>query len=360
MINVLMAFSSLTNGGMGNFVKELVQAINKDNYHIDFLIYEEGDADLEEFLRQYGCEIYKVANPKGNYGTCKKEIAELHEKKNYQVMHSLNLFNSGYMVKIARELKIPIRIVHSHASQNFHNGWMYEVYKKMMRHYMKRYATNLIGCSDLAGEYLFGKLRFEVIENAIDTAPYAYNEENRRTVRNHFGYLDNDYVVGMVGMVTENKNQTFMMDVIKDMEDSIRLCIVGDGDYRQEANQKIEDLHLEDRVTITGWQNDTSRFYSAFDCLVMPSFSEGFPLVGLEAQANGLPILFADTITKEVNLSQGVQYLPLNTVTPWQEAIKALKGIKPARQNAIVGTPYDIQTAIQKWELLYETGSTKM
>ena len=50
MISILMAFSSLTGGGMSSFVKEIVRSIDKDKYHIDLLVYEEGDPEITKRL----------------------------------------------------------------------------------------------------------------------------------------------------------------------------------------------------------------------------------------------------------------------------------------------------------------------
>ena len=47
-------------------------------------------------------------------------------------------------------------------------------------------------------------------------------------------------------------------------------------------------------------RNNVSNLYSVMDVLLLPSFSEGFPVVGLEPQANGLPIIVSNVVTKEL------------------------------------------------------------
>lgn len=47
------------------------------------------------------------------------------------------------------------------------------------------------------------------------------------------------------------------------------------------------------------------------DVFLMPSLFEGLPVVGIEAQASGLPCVFSDTITDEIILSDRAVRLSL-------------------------------------------------
>ena len=61
------------------------------------------------------------------------------------------------------------------------------------------------------------------------------------------------------------------------------------------------ELDLQEKVTFLGRRNDISDLMQAMDVFILPSLYEGLPLVGVEAQAAGLPCFMADTITDEVN-----------------------------------------------------------
>lgn len=78
----------------------------------------------------------------------------------------------------------------------------------------------------------------------------------------------------------------------------------------------MKKLHLEESVHFMGTTNEMQKMYQAMDVFVMPSFCEGLPVAGVEAQASGLPVLLADTITKEVDVTDCVKYLPLSRISP--------------------------------------------
>ncbi len=357
MINILLAHSSLGNGGITNVLKELIKEIDKDIFHIDLLMYKGGDKTYQDYFESLGCQIYEVENPKDHYERCKEVIKKLNDEKKYTVLHSCNYLNSGYLMQIAYELNIPIRIVHSHASQDFHNSLKYRLYKKYMQYKINRYTTDFIACSDKAGQFLFGNHPFVVMENAINPMNLNYSQEKRTMIREQYHLSEKDLVIGMVGMITTIKNQVYMLDVLNQLDENYKLLIVGDGQKREEVEEKIQRLGLSSRVMITGWVNNVADYYSAFDVFVMPSLSEGFPLSGLEAQANGLYTIFSNSVTTSLKLSDKVSFLPIQQedISSWINLIKKETENPYDRKNRVIGTDYDIHENIKKWERLYQS-----
>jgi glycosyltransferase involved in cell wall biosynthesis len=97
----------------------------------------------------------------------------------------------------------------------------------------------------------------------------------------------------------------------------------------------------------------------AMDVFVMPSFHEGLPVAGLEAQAAGLPCLFSDRITAEVNVVPDlVRYLPLEaSKEAWAEAVRdiACRGrLDPEeRLRAFDQHGFSIAQSVQQLSELY-------
>jgi glycosyltransferase involved in cell wall biosynthesis len=81
----------------------------------------------------------------------------------------------------------------------------------------------------------------------------------------------------------------------------VRFLIVGDHNlddqhFAQFGQLKalMRETGTEDLVYFHGFEPDMARFYGAIDCLVLPTHSEGFPLVILEAMSFGKPVVATD------------------------------------------------------------------
>ena len=76
-----------------------------------------------------------------------------------------------------------------------------------------------------------------------------------------------------------------------------KLNIVGDGEERQDLDDKIEQYDLESTVRLFPFSNNINKFYLEASLYCMSSRFEGLPMVLIEAQSFGLPIVSFDCDT---------------------------------------------------------------
>jgi len=86
----------------------------------------------------------------------------------------------------------------------------------------------------------------------------------------------------------------------------------------------------------------------AMDVLLLPSFSEGLPVVTIEAQAAGLPCFISDTITREADITGLCHYLPIADLNTWANAILNDHTPRENTSQQIIDAGYDIHTTA-KW-----------
>ncbi|HZV58890.1 MAG TPA: glycosyltransferase, partial [Candidatus Eremiobacteraceae bacterium] len=91
------------------------------------------------------------------------------------------------------------------------------------------------------------------------------------------------------------------------------LLLVGAGPLLPEIQQLIASLGLSDRCCFAGSQSDVVPFLRAMDLVLLPSQWEGLGIVGLEAQAAGVPLLASTGVPTDADvIPELVEHIPLD------------------------------------------------
>ncbi len=317
-------------GGVGTVMLNYQNHIDAEKVQMDYLIFGEEPENFDEKVKELGSKVYMYPALSGRQMGRTKVYLEAffsEHASEYDIVHLHAPYIAFLAFPIIEKHGIKHRIVHSHATLYAENK-IKAVRNKILWGLARGKITERIGCSKAAGDFLFGKEDFVVLKNAIAYDEYLYQPKVRDRIREEM-QVGTKLVVGNVGRFSEQKNQIFLIEIfakIKELHPDSVLWLLGDGELRGAIEEKIAEYGLTDSVKLFGMMASTKEYYQAMDVMVMPSLFEGLPMVGVEAQASGLPCVFADTITKEVDVV-GCPYLSLNESTEmWAEtAIRTAK-----------------------------------
>ena len=278
-------------------------------------------------------------------------------KEKYDIFHDHG--NSSMMaieLTIAKLAGIKIRIAHSHNStcpnMKIH---------KILNPYFRTVYTKALACGRLAGNWLFGENKFEVLPNGFHTKQFDFSQSNRDTIRRQLK-IEDQYVLGHIGRVNAQKNQEYLLKVfgeIADKCDKAILLLIGTGPDEEKIKREIEEHPYKDRIIMYGETDNPAVFYSAMDIFVFPSKYEGLPVVLLEAQISGLPCVVSDKVTQEVDMGD-IEWLSIDD-DPKQWAVNILKirqskdaeRFDYARQHSRQIEEYDIDKTVKKLDNIY-------
>lgn len=344
---VLFFVDRMRTGGIQKLLLDLYKAFDKERIEIECLLLDDGESySMEDDLRNLGCKVHKLEGvwlrkPQDfiKHRKAVKNFFRTHH--DYAAVHINTGPKNYYILKCAKKYGIPVRIAHSHNGDYQTSSKLQKMIGDVCKIPLKRSANVYLACSDYAGEWLFGKKlmgqgKVCVLPNGIDTLQFAYNEEVRNKVRDEFGFGDK-LVVGNIGRFANQKNHAKLIDVfagIHRKNSNTVLLLIGVGELMDEIKAKAEKLGISESVIFTGYRTDTYELLQAMDVYLMTSFYEGYPVTGVEAQVAGLPCVFADTITKEVCLSETTKYISLEeSDSVWADTALSLAGI--ADRNAV-------------------------
>ena len=169
------------------------------------------------------------------------------------------------------------------------------------------------------GRELIGKIWFRILNrtDSIIVLSEFYRRHYAETIRVPLKVLNNtvlleatpakkrlkgEFKLLCVGRLVRLKNFELVIKALSHFSNST-LTIVGDGPEKDSLQRLGVDLNLNNRIEFIGHTTDVYKYYEKCHALVIPSFTEGFPLVLAEACSFGVPVIASDIEQlKDINL----------------------------------------------------------
>lgn len=363
MIRVLHSVSNMDRAGIETMLMNYYRHIDRNKIQFDFLCNKTKPGAYDEEIKKLGGKIYHSPglNPL-KFLKYEKFMQKLFkENSDIKIMHSHNGELAYQSLRGAYKYGIKNRICHAHNTKIEPN--LKKPLKLLYKTQLKKVANNYWGCGVDAVRFYFGNKIVEdnnyfVLHNAIDVDKFIYDKKKRNQLRNKLN-LNDKFVIGNVGRFMEQKNHEFILNLFKvilSKESNAILVLLGDGELLEKMKIKAQNLNISDSILFLGNLDNVNEMYQAMDIFLLPSLFEGLPVVGIEAQAAGLKCFMSDVITKEVKITDNVEYLNLenDSLEDWAE--KIIKNKNYERKNmrqAIIDAGYSINEEAQKLEKLY-------
>lgn len=318
----------MNRGGAETLLMNLYRNVDRTRVQFDFLTCKEGVFDQE--ITSMGGKVYQIPYIAdiGHFGYIKALNQFFATHKEYRIVHSHLDKMSGIVLRSAQKHHVPVRIAHSHNTSS-EGSFAARLYKWYAGKHIVPSATHFLACSHAAARWLFATQngQVKIVQNGIECEQFVFSPDIREQIRTELK-LDKDFIIGHVGRFNHQKNHSFLIDLFAQLTNIIpkaKLLLVGDGPLRKEFEEKIYQLHLQEKVKLLGVRSDIHCLLQGFDLFVFPSLHEGLPVTLIEAQGSGLPCLISDVITDEVDMGLGlIHYASLQEKSKWLDVIKRI------------------------------------
>lgn len=140
----------------------------------------------------------------------------------------------------------------------------------------------------------------------VDENRFNAKNFDKTTLRAQYGYSDSSFIMIYIAELSKRKNQTFLLDILKEVERTIPNCIlliVGKGPKREALEGKAFSLNIDKKVQFLGFRKDIPELLTIADICISTSLQEGLPVNIIESLAMGLPVI-ASEIRGHVDLIQ--------------------------------------------------------
>ena len=328
----------LQAGGISSMILAVCENLDREAVNFDYLVYRDQEEFEDRRVQALGGRKLVASNT---------DAANKFEKFIYKFFRTYRVLRQeraeifhinastpyDCLVGLAARLAgVRTVILHAHNSRPEKSGKGHLVFQNICRMFQPLCGDRYFACSNLANEFMYGSRRRKkavLVKNGIDTRRFQFDETVRREMRERYG-LQDALVIGHIGRLCPQKNHSFLIQIfaeLRKLRKDARLVLIGQGELERELMDQGERLELQDRILYIPVTSQPEQFYCMMDLFLLPSLYEGLPVVGVEAQASGLPCIFSDSITRELSITDRAHYLSLEqSPVEWAEQAVILAG----------------------------------
>lgn len=355
-----------TCNGVATVIMSQYQSLIDAGYRVDILQFLDIPSMYVDEVKANGGKVitYQIKNSKIDN---LKTLYAFFKKNHYDIVHVNHTDLIAAMIVWCAKLNgTTMTVYHSHNTK-LKGGLKRNIKSAIFDMLCVTGANTYLACSERAGTDVFRKRPFTILHNAINVDKFRFDSKNRTSIRNELMIDDNEFVVGTVCRIADQKNPLYMYDVfaeiIKIRPNSVFLWVgsaVTETDPLLSAmKERAKTLGIEDRIKLVGSKDDPNRWYSAMDVFLMPSKFEGLGITYIEAQANGLPTYASDVVPEDANITPLFHALSLSALPEeWAKSICENNIRKPSGQidysSEIALRGYDIQTSKSELLAIYQ------
>lgn len=327
-INIFQLTITNQFDGVTNYILNNLRFINLDKFRFWCDSFDENSRFKNEINDLKGDVFFRVSPL--HMIDYVKHLRKIRLEKQIDIIH----FNISYAnilpLVLARFAGYKYIIVHSHSTQIDSKSVLVRFIKTQLHKFGRQLipfiATDMWACSKLAAEWMFPNRAIEenqifYAKNSVDVDKFRFSQNVRETIRKELGIEQSSLVLGHVGRLSYQKNQEFLLQVFREVfnrtNGNAHLLLIGDYDsplYHTIVDPLIDD-EIKKNIHFIGLTNRVTDYMDAMDVFVFPSRFEGLAICLIEAQINGLQCVVSEPVTKEVDISNKIEFLPITPVT---------------------------------------------
>lgn len=290
MIRILHLIDTDKACGPGRTVLESARALQNTNYNITIAAFNINKNMDNPYLGEVqACGLQQVLIPTRHQADliAIEKLRNTIEKHRIDILHThgykSDLF--GYFAAKGKQVKL-VSTAHGWIQNSIKAKLYVRIDKLILRYYDRVIAVSEQIKNDLINA---GVLEYKIIKvhNAINLNQYS-QEYGNPVLRNEYGISNHCTIIGTIGRLSSEKGQIVFLNaaniILSKYPDSI-FVIIGEGPDMNHLKKHAIRLGIGKKVIFTGHRRDMIDIYHDLDIVIIPSFTEGLPNVGLEALA---------------------------------------------------------------------------
>lgn len=352
-MKILYVATGLSLGGAEKVVADLADHMVLRGHEVK-IAYLTGDVIVKPKSDQVEI-IYLGLESGKDFISASRKYRQLIKQYQPDVVHA-HMVHANIFTRLNRVgCSVPKLICTAHSS---HEGGKIRMLAYKYTNFLSDFNSNV---SKKAAQIFIEKGAFtpkniQGVYNGIDLNKFIKKDNNRSNEQITF------LAVGRLNEQKDYPNLLRALHLVIQQTKNIHLNIVGDGELRADLENMIQELGLNDYVSLLGRRDDVAELMSQSDYFVLPSKNEGFGLVVAEAMACEVFVIATDSGgVKEVMGDHGLLVEPQNSTLLAEAMLQAMdlseEEIIENNQKALeyVTQNFDINKIVNQWISIYES-----
>lgn len=298
-IHVMFVLPSLLPGGIEKHTLKLLKYLNREKFSFSLttLFDRPGRPDLFGEVPD-DVAVYRFAFSTGIDVSGWGKLYVLLKKERPDIVVS-SMFSANTIVRLLKPL-LGYRVV-----TREHNIYSEKnIFQRFVDMTLSPLSNAIVAVSSSVADFFskqawVSRKRITVIHNGVDSEAINVflrekGEGEVQRVRQELGLKGGEKIILNVARLKPQKNHELLIGAFQlfvKENPSYHLVILGDGAEKERLSQLVADRGLKDVVHLLGYRSDAFSWYAASDFFVLTSKHEGFPNVGVEAMAFGVPLV---------------------------------------------------------------------
>ncbi|OIQ73283.1 putative glycosyltransferase EpsF [mine drainage metagenome] len=315
-IKVLHVVPALEAGGIETLLSNILESFDRNKFEFSFITHKGTGLIFEKLISS--TNIYVVCPKRVSFFEHVKGFLRVINRNKFDIIHIHQGNSSLVSLLLAWFSCIKIRIVHCHSCDAY-NSFFNKIKFRINSNLINLLGTTFVACSNEAavnqfGERLVIKNKVWIMKNAINLEQFHHDSKVAIKYRNEL-HIKEKYIIGMIARFSLEKNHDFSLSVFEEiarLSEDFHFVFIGDGVLLDSFKVRVSHSSISEKITFLGNRDDVAGLLSVFDAILIPSLSEGFGIVAVEAQACGIMCFVANNLSRDICLTDLVRYLSLD------------------------------------------------
>jgi glycosyltransferase involved in cell wall biosynthesis len=321
--------------GVQRAMLEVFEQVDREKYDLFVICREKGDLTCELDMRGIPYilvpRLIRKINPLHDFMAL-LSITKVFREYRFDIVHTHST-KTGILGRVAARLAGVPHVMHTVQGFSFHEfsrSWTI-LWHSLVERIGSMLSNQIIFVNNEDREWairhrVVNQKKAVTIYNGIrvNTTKLYNNQKNRNEIRRQIGFKDDDFVVGYVGRLWEQKDPKTLLHIIKRCQSTdLKFLVLGDGPY---FSNFLDEFKLSQNVKLMGWVAEPMNYYPAIDVLLLPSLWEGLSVTIIEAMSFGKPIIASNIKGNRECVKPNINgYLcPVKDIQAFVDAIRSI------------------------------------